>query len=526
MSSKSTADGGDRDATFVIDGYGDGDGDTLHPAIEASCRMAEDLLNQMAGDGGDNDAGMSRRFTDDDLNEHAFVGQICHHVPREVLQRELADRSLRFLDDAGGGTASGEGGSSPVTGGAAAPGDAVNSSARHHRSVWQDAVADDDGEDDDEKNVGMGGDNSDGGACGENNGFTRANSDQGSVGEWVLERLMKRRTRTTSREEGGSTAGNSPRSSGGGNYVWEYLCKWKWYVEPTWEPRGWLEDEGYGPKLTAFDAEWEARGRSEGRPKDTVVTESHQVQRAALERAFDALFPDIAKTIADIYYKTGYPALQYDFVAPIGPAHRVLNHLMKRSSAKPMLLFHGTRAPCVRNILRLGLIVPGTHGVRILNGSVHGVGIYTATSPSVSYGYTCERGFMFICVGAVDPSDPRVTRPRDDYCVFQSAGLVTPVWLVHFCITGVRPPEATLPKRAPFSVEQFPLFTPQKEPSLDYRPPRPGVPPVPNPVYVKEFLRETGSSPVVTKKMLKRMPRQLKKLVVTRAKGTDEAAAS
>lgn len=51
--------------------------------------------------------------------------------------------------------------------------------------------------------------------------------------EWILERIIRRHAKV----EGD----------------WQYLCKWKFYEDPTWETRTLLMDEGYGKHVRAFD---------------------------------------------------------------------------------------------------------------------------------------------------------------------------------------------------------------------------------------------------------------------------------
>jgi hypothetical protein len=54
----------------------------------------------------------------------------------------------------------------------------------------------------------------------------------------------------------------------------------------------------------------------------------------------------------------------------------------------------------MRGIINNGLRIPGTGGVRVVNGSAYGVGIYTANNPQTSVGYTRGVNMMFVCVGA------------------------------------------------------------------------------------------------------------------------------
>lgn len=57
--------------------------------------------------------------------------------------------------------------------------------------------------------------------------------------------------------------------------------------------------------------------------------------------------------------------------------------------------------------MRRGLLVPGFQsGVRVVNGSAYGVGIYLATEASTSLGYVREGNKMLVC--AVLPAREKV----------------------------------------------------------------------------------------------------------------------
>lgn len=60
--------------------------------------------------------------------------------------------------------------------------------------------------------------------------------------------------------------------------------------------------------------------------------------------------------------------------------------------------YHGTQARNIKSISRRGLLVPGTGGIRIANGTAHGLGVYTARlgSASLSRGF-CDSSALFVC---------------------------------------------------------------------------------------------------------------------------------
>eukprot|EP01083_Nonionella_stella_P194110 716144_1 len=60
------------------------------------------------------------------------------------------------------------------------------------------------------------------------------------------------------------------------------------------------------------------------------------------------------------------------------------------------IVYHGTRCCNDRSIIQNGLVVGGTKGVPVVNGSAYGRGIYC--SPSLSTASSYQRGSLFICL--------------------------------------------------------------------------------------------------------------------------------
>lgn len=95
---------------------------------------------------------------------------------------------------------------------------------------------------------------------------------------------------------------------------------------------------------------------------------------------------------------------------PVSPICEVQDRFMstvRQAAVLPIPAFHGTKARNVPSIAQRGLIVPGSQGVTVANGSAHGVGIYAATLGSswLSKGF-CDQDKMFICGVADVPSQP------------------------------------------------------------------------------------------------------------------------
>lgn len=77
----------------------------------------------------------------------------------------------------------------------------------------------------------------------------------------------------------------------------------------------------------------------------------------------------------------------------------VMKHFMKHLANNRKVCymsFHGTKEHNIQSISSRGLLVPGRNGVRVANGSSHGVGIYSGMKFEVSQSY-CNARKMFAC---------------------------------------------------------------------------------------------------------------------------------
>ena len=159
--------------------------------------------------------------------------------------------------------------------------------------------------------------------------------------------------------------------------------------------------------LAVADAEAEAREAWED-TEDTTDPKSKHPKPNLNESRFEAMrgqfLEDHGPTLQQ-ELGTGYKLVPAD-VAP-----KIQEKFLQECNAhgSPDFGYHGTRAANIPSILSQGLRVPSAaSGVRVENGSAHGVGIYTAMPGN----YWLSRGFadtknMLVC-GVVDPdADPR-----------------------------------------------------------------------------------------------------------------------
>merc|ERR1712039_1146441 len=80
-----------------------------------------------------------------------------------------------------------------------------------------------------------------------------------------------------------------------------------------------------------------------------------------------------------------------------------------KASGRLTPAFHGTAQKNIGSILKQGLLIPGEgNSLPVVNGSAHGLGIYTGAcglgGASLSHGF-CRGGPMLIC-GVMDDAQP------------------------------------------------------------------------------------------------------------------------
>lgn len=91
--------------------------------------------------------------------------------------------------------------------------------------------------------------------------------------------------------------------------------------------------------------------------------------------------------------------IEFDPIYPnIDVQEKFLNAL-KVCDHSLLVTYHGTKAKNIDSISSRGLLVPGTGGVQVANGSAHGKGIYTAKLGSARLSKSfCDSDTMFLCV--------------------------------------------------------------------------------------------------------------------------------
>lgn len=237
--------------------------------------------------------------------------------------------------------------------------------------------------------------------------------------DWKLETILKRRL--NKEKEGG---------------LWIYLCKWKGHEEPTWETREVMEDAGWIAEVDAFDAK--GKLGDENGPRLSKPTAAELEDAAKLESFFGATPVQVAKAITTPPCGGGKSSI-FTIMRYCRMNAALATPFLKRWEAcqdthVPKIVFHGTRAENFTSIYENGLVIGGTKNVKIVNGAVHGSGVYTASTHYTPMGYSDTSNALIVCIGLVpiDEKWPTVYRTSSNYLIFREAADVYPMWLVQF----------------------------------------------------------------------------------------------
>ncbi|CUG94422.1 Hypothetical protein, putative [Bodo saltans] len=255
--------------------------------------------------------------------------------------------------------------------------------------------------------------------------FSREYSDNTGDDEWVFEYIAERRRTAKGRSHQENVYDDNGVLLATTASCFEYLCKWKWYRELTWEPRAVLEEMGLVSHVDAFDKRREQRMRP---------MNSRGGKRAlSLPGTLESLMgPDFVSKVMTNMNQDGLHVSHYAAVGNDRLESRFIARWKESSTTHcPRFVFHGTRRPNFRPIAREGFVVPSANGrVKVENGSVYGVGIYAAKNCVYSTSFTdCE--MMFVCLALIGPEYTTMSE-CGDICVFFDEGLIVPLWVVRY----------------------------------------------------------------------------------------------
>ena len=238
-----------------------------------------------------------------------------------------------------------------------------------------------------------------------------------------------------------------------------YLVKWRSHADTTWEPEDELEEEGHGKTIAEFNEDRKRRpvaGPAVVPAPKVKKEKAAKVIQHVLSTPFDPTiyWPEFKSMIRSKFSDAGY---RVDAVHNIcnSKRARVFTEKWNMTDSVPVMLCHGTRPHLLIRVIESGLRVPnqGANPISVLNGSAHGVGIYTARSPSISDWYTRGCGVMLICAGLISGSFVKATDITDvgSAVVFFRDDLVLPCFLVRY--TRASTPECSFPYHTTLSTD-------------------------------------------------------------------------
>lgn len=181
-------------------------------------------------------------------------------------------------------------------------------------------------------------------------------------------------------------------------------------------------------------------------PSDAEIEVKDRALKAAREEIMEEWGPDDYQTAAKTSKYAAFDEMRQQFLeqyagnlhAELGKGYKLTPAEVapgikeqfvkeqKETSAVPDYGYHGTKVANIPSILSTGLKVPGQKsGVRVANGSAHGVGIYTGMPGNLwlSKGFS-DTPNMLIC-GVLDPDAP--PRPRVAVAAPKAATVTAPL---------------------------------------------------------------------------------------------------
>mmetsp|Transcript_7978 Transcript_7978/g.17831 ORF Transcript_7978/g.17831 Transcript_7978/m.17831 type:complete len:762 (+) Transcript_7978:131-2416(+) len=167
----------------------------------------------------------------------------------------------------------------------------------------------------------------------------------------------------------------------------------------------------------AIELEW-ADFLAELAAKEAAKKNSGRKPRKGEEGYEDPRFAALRAAFLEKYKATILKELSSDVeLVPADVSQQVKDRFLSSVESKncePTFGYHGTKSRNIPSILENGLLVPGTKGVRVENGSAHGVGIYTALPGAIglSEGFCDNSSNLLIC-GIVDPNATEIQLEKE-----------------------------------------------------------------------------------------------------------------
>lgn len=215
-----------------------------------------------------------------------------------------------------------------------------------------------------------------------------------------------------------------------------FLIRWRNYAEPTWEIEEALDDWGCLPLIHRFLEQRDRAAKKKPPPKFGL-------------KVFDptTYWPDFLERICGLWNQSAHyncKLVRVESVCTMQQAEaftRLLEETYANAEvnpetgkrfAFPAMLFHGTAVHNLQSIITNGLHIPGQGGVRVINGSAYGVGIYTARDAATSTGYVRDCSMMLCCAGLIINDKNTVIQATNNFVVFFKRDYVVPCFLLTY----------------------------------------------------------------------------------------------
>jgi hypothetical protein len=248
--------------------------------------------------------------------------------------------------------------------------------------------------------------------------------------------------------------------------VTEWLVTWKYILAPRWENEQELVDAGHQRFIDAYIKEKDALRQRATEEARHIANANKKTAKKSAKSEKDANINATPARLCVFDPVKFWPGFESHVVYAFNLAGlkvTSITHCLKHSRAKtfvslwtdlcrtssghvaPTMLFHGTSDVNWASIAARGFFVPGQGGVRVVNGSAYGLGVYTATTPSISTGYVRGARAIFVCAGLITDHFASTVKNCGSTVVFTEREQVVPCALVHYepCYANRNQPEAS-----------------------------------------------------------------------------------
>uniref|UniRef100_A0A7S2HT31 Poly [ADP-ribose] polymerase n=1 Tax=Octactis speculum TaxID=3111310 RepID=A0A7S2HT31_9STRA len=104
---------------------------------------------------------------------------------------------------------------------------------------------------------------------------------------------------------------------------------------------------------------------------------------------------------------------------------------MGTAAGEPIWVFHGTNETNITNIMTEGFKVGGQDGIRVVNGTAHGSGVYTCEGPDLPLRTYGKGQCVILALGLKGRAGTHNKQPKDDWVMFMDGAQLLPKYVVY-----------------------------------------------------------------------------------------------